>query len=297
MVLCNRSISEDSSTDSRFGLTRRRLLIGAGGVATLAGGSGLYVTSELDGDFGDETAPDDQPTLTTRGRVDPETVDAADVTPAIEGSWDDSDELFVFVHGFDTDDPTARDQAYTTQLGLDELRPAPVVAYSWDSDVDWEPAKELADANAQILADWLGEWAGDEGRPVHLIGYSLGARVCLETLGVLADGGQEGVVDSVSLLGGAVPHDSVELGGRYGEAIDAVDAPVTNFHSDNDRVLGWVYRFSDRTHAVGSGGIADPGAAPDGYTDVDVTNSVDDHFSYFQPGEGCLPQVVDQLPS
>jgi len=105
-----------------------------------------------------------------------------------------------------------------------------------------------------------------------------------------------GVVDSVSLLGGAVPHDSVELGGRYGEAIEAVDAPVNNFHSGNDRILSWVYRLSDRTTAVGQQGIADPEAAPDGYTDVDVTDSVDDHFSYFQSGEGCLPELVEQLP-
>ena len=295
MILCSRSISDESTPDGRFGLTRRRLLAGAGGVAALAGGGGLYVTRALDGDFGDETAPDDHPTISTRGRVDPDTADAVGVTPTTEGSWDDSDELFVFVHGFDTDDPTARDQAYTAQVGLDDLRPAPVAAYSWDSDVDWEPAKELADANAQLLADWLGEWAAEDGRPVHLIGYSLGARVCLETLGVLDDG-QEGVVDSVSLLGGAVPHDSVEVGGQYGDAIEASEPPVNNFHSDNDRILGWVYRLSDRTRAVGQQGIADPEAAPDGYTDVDVTDQVDDHFSYFQPGEGCLPEVVDQLP-
>ena len=284
----------DDTEGLRAKLTRRRLLLAGGGAVSLAGGGGLYVTRALGGDFGDETAPDDHPTVVTRGRVDSE---STDTSPEIEGTWnDESEELFVFVHGFDTDDPTARDQAYTTQVGLEALRPAPVVAYSWDSDVDWGPAKELADANAQVLADWLGEWAAEDGRPVHLVGYSLGARVCLETLRVLVDDGQAEVVDSVSLLGGAVPHDSVKQGDRYGEAIEASDAPVSNFHSDNDRVLSWVYRLSDRTRAVGQRGIANPEAAPDGYTDVDVTDSVDDHFSYFQPGEGCLPQVVDQLP-
>ena len=284
---------DDDTAGLRAKFTRRRLLLAGGGAVGLAGGGGLYVTRALGGDFGDETAPDDHPTVTTRGLVEP---DSTDVSPAIEGTWDDSDELFVFIHGFDTDDPTARDQAYTTQLGLGELRPAPVAAYSWDSDVDWEPAKALADANAQLLADWLGEWDSEDGRAVHLIGYSLGARLCLETLGVLTDDGQQGVVDSVSLLGGAVPHDSVEIGGRYGEAIAAVDAPVSNFHSSNDRVLSWAYRLSDRTRGVGHQGIADPEATPEGYTDVDVTDQVADHFSYFQPGEGCLPQVVDHLP-
>jgi len=262
-------------------------------VAALAGGGGLYVTRALDGDFGDETAPDDHPTISTRGRVDP---DSTDASPAIEGTWDDSDELFVFVHGFDTDDQAARDQAYTTQVGLAELRPAPVVAYSWDSDVDWGPAKDLADANARALADWLVEWDSEDGRPVHLIGYSLGARVCCETLGVLVDRQASDVVASVSLLGGAVPHDSVEMSGRYGEAIETAEAPVSNFHSRNDRVLGWVYRLSDRTRAVGYDGIREPAAAADGYRDVDVTERVADHFSYFQPGEGCLSELVDALP-
>jgi len=292
--LYSRSISDDSLPADRFGLTRRRLLIGAGGAVGLVGGGALYVTRALAGDFGDETAPDDHPTILTRERVE---ADSTDVRPEIEGAWDDSDELFVFVHGFDTDDSAARDQAYTTQVGLDELRPAPVAAYSWESDIDWEPAKELADANAEILADWLGEWADEDGRPVHLIGYSLGARVCLETLGALDGEAQSGVVESVSLLGGAVPHDSVERGGRYGEAIEASDAPVNNFHSSNDRVLSWLYRLSDRTRAVGHQGIADPDAAPDGYTDVDVTDSVEDHYSYFQPGEGCLPELDEQLSS
>jgi len=294
VVLCNRSISENTQTDDRLTLTRRRVLLAGGGVAGLAGGGALYVTSALGGDFGDETAPETHPTITTRGRVSP---DSSNASPELEGSWDDeSEELFVFVHGFDTDDATARDQAYTTQVGLESLRPAPVAAYSWDSDVDWEPAKELADANAAALADWLVEWADEDGRPVHLIGYSLGARLCVETLEVLTDASQGEVVTSVSLLGGAVPDDSVELEGRYGETIETLEAPVSNFHSGNDRVLSWVYRLSDRTRAVGHHGIADPEAAPVGYTDVDVTDQVEDHFSYFQPEEGCLPQLVEELP-
>ena len=289
-------ISDQSSSDSRFSLSRRRLLLAGGGAVGIAGGGVLYVTRALDGDYGDRTAPADQPTLSTRGQIDPESPDADASVVEVEGTWDDSDELFVFVHGFDTDDQAARDQAYTTEVGLDELRPAPVAAYSWDSDTDWEPAKTMADANAHALADWLVEWANEDGRPVHLLGYSLGARVCCETLDVLV-GRQEGdAVASVSLLGGAVPHDSVEQDRRYGEAIGSVDAPVANFHSRNDRVLGWVYRASDRARAVGHDGIREAQAAPTGYTDVDVTEEVDDHFSYFQPGEGCLPQLVEQLP-
>jgi len=123
----------------------------------------------------------------------------------------------------------------------------------------------------------------------------LGARVVGETLRELRAAGRTDALASVSLLGGAIPADSVERDARYGDAISAVDAPVTNFYSGRDRVLGWVYRLSDRTNAVGSGGITDPTAAPDGYQDVDVTDLVADHYSYFDPEEGCLNRVAENF--
>ena len=70
---------------------------------------------------------------------------------------------------------------------------------------------------------------------------------------------------------------------------------MANFHSRNDRVLAWLYRIGDRTRAVGHGGIRDPDAAPDSYLDVDVTDLVGDHYSYYQPGEGCLPRLVETI--
>jgi len=203
--------------------------------------------------------------------------------------------LFVFVHGFDTGEEGARDQAYTAQLGLEETAvPSPVVGYSWDADRSWGDAKSIADENGQLLADWLIDRDGAVEQSLHLFGYSLGARVSCEAVRALAADGHTGVVDSVSLLGGAIPRDSVELDGRYGETLGTVPV-VGNFYSENDRVLGWVYRVSDRTRAVGHGGSADPGATPESYRDVDVTDLVADHYSYFQPEAGCLPRVVETI--
>lgn len=261
----------------------------------VAGGGALYVTSELGGDFGDYTAPDSFPAVTTRGLVDPESAETA--TAEVDGSLalPDANELFLFVHGFETDDQTARDQGYTTQIGLEDRRSAAVVTYSWDSDIEWGPAKAMADANAQPLANWLIRWADTDGRPVHILGYSLGARVTCETLRILVDEERTDAVASISLLGGAIPNETVEQQARYGDAIAAVDGPVTNFHNADDRILGWIYRLSDRTQAVGQTGITDPDSAPVGYADVDVTETVPDHYSYFEPEEGCLPAVVERL--
>jgi esterase/lipase superfamily enzyme len=170
-----------------------------------------------------------------------------------------------------------------------------VIGYSWASNVDWGPAKETADANGEPLADWLAGWAADDGRPVHLFAHSLGVRVTGAALRELANRGRPDVLASASLFGGAIPDESVGRGGRYGDAIAALDAPVYNFHSRNDRVLGWVYRASDRARAVGHGGLPDAATAPAGYGDVDVTDRVADHYSYVEPEAGCLPRAVDRL--
>ena len=279
--------------DTQTGVTRRRLLLGFGSGLGLLGGGGAYVYWSLQGDSGGYTAPDSQPVVTTRGLLD----SAEEPAPETEGTWsfDGASEVFLFIHGFSTDAETARNNAYTAQVALGESTSAPVVAYSWDSNVEWEQAKDNAVANRTPLAQWLVEWAKTDGRPVHVLAHSLGARVTGETLRVLAEQGATDVLASVSLLGGAIPYDSVVQGGRYGDAIEAVDAPVSNFYSHNDKVLSWVYRASDRTHAVGHAGTRDAGTLPDGYKDLSVTDLVADHYSYFEPGEGCLARVVAEI--
>ena len=239
--------------------------------------------------------------VSTRDRLD------TDDSTERSGSWafDGADSVVLFVHGLGADAESARNLAYTARLGLAAATGAggdaetegarPVIGYSWASNVDWGPAKETADANAAPLADWLTAWADEDGRPVHLFAHSLGARVTGETLRELAARERPDALASVSLFGGAVPHDSAAVDGRYGSAIAALDAPLYNFHSRNDRVLGWVYRASDRTRAVGHGGLPDAATAPENYADVDVTDLVADHYSYVEPEEGCLPRTVDRL--
>nr|WP_264475369.1 TMCO4 family protein [Halorubellus salinus] len=282
-------------------MTRRRLLVGAGGTLGLAGGGAWYVQRSLQGDDGDLVAPDVYPRLSTRGVFD----DAGDVTAGVDdatpergGDWSvvdgDADALVVYVHGLGAPEAEALNQAYTARTALrNQGVRHPVVSYTWDSDRDWAPAKRTADANGPALADWLGRWAADDGRPVHLVAHSLGARVVCEALRALADAGRRNAVATVSLLGGAIPQDSVQTDGRYGDAIATATPNLVNFHSGRDDVLGWLYRFSDGTNAVGHGGIGDATATPATYRDVDVTDQVADHYSYYEPNAGCAPAVAD----
>ncbi|ERH12738.1 MAG: hypothetical protein J07HB67_01764, partial [halophilic archaeon J07HB67] len=286
--------ADDADTGGRT-LTRRRLLAVGGSVITAGGTGALYVLSELQSSDGDYTAPTSFPAVSTRNAFADDGTpqfDGDHPTPRVEGQLPATPTV-LFVHGFQTDHAAARDQAHTAAVGFDETaRPLPTVVYSWDANREWGVAKSVADGNGPALAAWLADADG----PVHVVAHSLGARVTCEALRVLADAESSGSVASVSLLGGAVPRASLASDGRYGPAVAVTDAPVANYHSRNDRVLDWVYRLSDGTRAVGHDGLSNDATPPDGYTDVDVSPTVPDHRSYYEPGEGCLPTVVDRLP-
>jgi len=129
-----------NAASDRLVTRRRRLLLGVAGGVGLLGGGGLYVTRSLSGDFGGYDAPETQPMVTTRGRLD------ANKPPERSGSWDfdGADAVVLFVHGLGADAESGRDQAYTARLGLAAATDAttetdgpPVIGYSWASNVDW----------------------------------------------------------------------------------------------------------------------------------------------------------------
>lgn len=289
--------ADSSETGEETGsvVTRRRLLGAGAGLLGLGGAGAAYVSTALQSSDGDYTAPARFSTVSTRDAFDEAgdaQFDGVHPTPRADGVPEDGP-FVLFVHGFQTDHESARNQAYTASVGLSETaRPLPVVAYSWDADREWGVAKSIAETNGRALAAWLTDRSGP---PVHVVAHSLGARVTCAALRVLAPADTTALA-SVSLLGGAIPHDSVGREGRYGDAIAAASPPVRNYHSRRDRVLGWVYRLSDGSRAVGHGGIADGVTPPDGYTDVDVSATVPDHRSYYEPGEGCLPALAQRLP-
>ncbi|WP_136716585.1 DUF726 domain-containing protein [Halorientalis salina] len=232
--------------------------------------------------------------------------DAPDGFPMIEdGStsgdfpWG-TDELLVFVHGWQEElSGDATGQAYTCKMALDETSyGGDVVGFKYPSNNPWWwSAKDTAEEHGRELADWLRDYMSDHpGTTVRLVCHSLGARASLACLDELQSTGDS--VTSLSLLGAAVDGDSITEGwwsdGEFYDAVANGAEQVDNFHSGSDAVLEYIYSIGE----FGSQALGDDGAdgtAPGDYDDVDVTDSVADHCEYFQPGNGCMDQVVDQF--
>jgi len=277
------------------------------GVAGLTATSGTAVAG---GNNGDAEAPHDYPIVSTRDhyeiswwgsvqRADGHTADDYD----IEGNWDtydDAEEITMFVHGWNQDDSEddAIDSAYTCELSLAQNGHDTFnVGFSWDSDkgggIDqgWYEATEIADKNGPKLANWIRY----ETRPVRLVGHSLGARVILSALDTLDDWREFDAVESVTLLGGAADDQAVSMQGAYGDAIEDVAGQFHNYYKTDDQVLSWAYSIGEFDTAVGEQGIEDGKPLPSNYEDHDVTDTVPDHGSYYEPGDGCIPQVVEEF--
>lgn len=292
-------------TDRR---TRRRFLKGAtGAVASVAvlGMGGSARAGDLGGDDGDYTAPSSFPEVSTRGQFtdDGDLKDGYSKTEyETVGDWEsgrgDDEELVVFVHGWSLDEADAKDAAYTCGVGLaengyDEF----TVGFTWDADqgegLSWETGVDIATGNGPKLAQWVVDHVDGGGLPVRLVGHSLGARVVVEALASLQERGQENAVTSTTLLGGAIGETAVETDEAYGEAIEYATGAFDNFHKDDDLVLAIAYSVAEWAEAVGEEGIKNPWDAPENYTDHEVTWTVEDHNSYYEPGEGCMPDVVE----
>jgi hypothetical protein len=233
----------------------------------------------------------------------------------LQGDWNcysEPDELQVYVHGFVSESPRlwARYLAQQAAVGLADANytDAFSVAVSWDSNVEWADATEIAERNALKLGQWLRHLRATDDRPIRLLCHSLGARVTcslLEELRVDASRFyssqtpyvtlEEGTVDSVALLGAAIDNDTPEVDERWGAAIEHAAGELHNYYSRRDDVLGESYYGIDQTEALGHTGIAHPSDAPSNYADHDVTETVDDHDDYDNPHDGVLDRFVEDV--
>lgn len=296
--------SARASGDAPFASRRRFLAGAAGAVAGVAGLSGT--ASAFEGDDGDIEGAADYPRATTRGHFDISwwygdyltdghtafDYDTAGTVPGLDGT--SPDEVVVAVHGWRVEPDEAPDHFATVETSLGRNGyDHPVVGFSWDSDTDlddWWPATDIAERNGPKLAHFTADYAAENpGTTIRYTGHSLGARVVLEAIKALNSWGLRDVVSSATLLGGAADNDSVAVDGEYGDDIGAAVGQFDNFWKSDDDVLNWAYSTAEFDGAVGEEGA--DGAPPGNYEDHNV-DFVPDHFSYHEPGDGCVPQVV-----
>ena len=139
-------------------------------------------------------------------------------------------------------------------------------------DNPFSVAKNRAEKAGEVLADALIHKAQGE-RPVTLIGYSLGARVIYACLKSLARRKAFGLVESAVLIGAPTPSDTSEW--RIMRSV--VAGRLVNVYSENDYVLGFMYRTSSIQYGVA--GLQKIDGVPS-VENVDVSETVSGHLRY-----------------
>jgi len=309
-VTRSRHTQSEGSSETGQRPTRRRFLVGAGtaaaGIATMSG------TAVAGGDGDDDLeVPGDYPLISTRNHFDITWYGSVYLTDSEtgyqrDGNWsgydNGEDVVTVFVHGWGQSEEEGRNGAYICEQALaDNSVDSFNVSYNWDSDkgggIDqgWYEAKEIASRNGPKFADWITDFDRDDGRTLRIIAHSLGARVTASALQTLDGWDKSDIVDSVTFLGGAIDDQEVETDEPFGTAIENVTGQFDNYYKTDDGVLDWAYSTAEFDSAVGQYGIEDGSDAPSNYEDHNVTDTVPGHGSYYEPGEGCIPQVVEEF--
>lgn len=296
-----------NGTGGTRGTDRRTFIRAVTTAAVGATGLGAASTSgaAFSGDDGDFTGPADFPRATTRGHFDISWYGEEYLTDGHTARDYDTvgtlpsgaKEVVIAVHGWLTSKDDAPDNFATVSASLARNGyDVPVVGFSYDADTgveNWWPATDIAERNGPKLAQFLVDYAEQNpASTLRLTAHSLGARVVLEAAKSLVSWGEESILASITLLGGAADNDSVALSGEYGDALESAVGQVDNFWKNGDDVLNWAYSLGEADAAVGADGCE--GTPPSNYEDHNV-DYVPDHFSYHEPGDGCMAAVVSEL--
>lgn len=205
-------------------------------------------------------------------------------------------ELAIFIHGWQNAELESTDnainQAYACDIACDHNGyTKPLVGEVWDADTEWETANDNAEAAGRVLASFIQDYqATHPDTAIRLLGHSLGARVTVTCLDALAADGDS--VASAALIGGAIDDQSVATTGAWGPAIRDAAGQFNNYHKTDDAVLRDIYGTYELGDAVGEVGV--DGDPPANYRDHNVTDTVEEHCTYFRKGNGCMPAVVQE---
>lgn len=300
-----RPVEQTTDTPNRIG--RRAFLRATAATAAVGGFAGS--ASAFEGDDGDITGAADFPRATTRGHFDIHWWYGDQLTDG-HTEWDYStvgdipgygtspvpDEVAISVHGWRVAPEDAPDHFATVKQSLrNNGYDYPVIGFSYDSDTstdNWWPTTDIAERNGKKLANFITYYVSQTDARVRLIGHSMGGRVVPATIRALNGLDKQNNLVSATLLGAATDNDAVAIDGEYGDDIEAVGAQVDNYWKSGDEVLDWAYSTGEFDSAVGEEGCE--GTPPANYEDHNV-DYVPDHFSYHQPGDGCMSEVVSNF--
>lgn len=232
------------------------------------------------------------PIASTRGHVHDGELDpshgATDYSagPGIPGLREaPAKDILVVVHGLNNDETKA---ANRFALARESLRSngyeGVVIGWSWDGSTNKDPfgatgyrtAKKNAVANGPKLARFITDLAGaNPDARVRLLGYSMGARVVAEALRSLDLEERSTVrVATVHLVGAALDNEELEVGERYGEAVERRARALYNYFSPLDDKLGGFFPLRDADRALGQTDIENPERAPKNYRSRDVSHEL-----------------------
>ncbi|UKZ48948.1 hypothetical protein TrVGV298_003185 [Trichoderma virens] len=152
------------------------------------------------------------------------------------------------------------------------LWPIQVLAVASNVDNPFNRANNRSRKAGQLLADALINKVQGE-RPVTLMGYSLGATTIHACLQSLAERHAFGLVDTVVIIGTPAPSDPA----HWRAIRPVVSGKIFNVYSENDMVLGFVYRM--HSLALGVAGLQ-PIKGVNGIVNVDLSESVSGHLRY-----------------
>ncbi|OAA54461.1 DUF726 domain-containing protein [Cordyceps fumosorosea ARSEF 2679] len=152
------------------------------------------------------------------------------------------------------------------------LWPIQVLAFASNVDNPFNHASNRSKKAGRLLADALVNRVQGE-RPVTLVGYSLGAVAVHACLQELAERRAFGLVDTVVLVGAPAPSDPAHW--RTLGAV--VSGTIFNAYSENDMVLGYVYRA--HSLSLGVAGLQ-PVRDVAGVRNLDLSDRVSGHLRY-----------------
>lgn len=150
--------------------------------------------------------------------------------------------------------------------------PIKLVTAASNIDNPFSRASNRSRKAGELLADALINRVQGE-RPVVLVGYSLGAAAIHACLQSLAERRAFGLIDTVVLIGCPAPSTS----SHWRTLRSVVSGRIFNVYSENDMLLGFVYRM--HSLALGVAGLQ-PIKEVEGVVNIDLSDRVSGHLRY-----------------